>query len=356
MERIFVCNVVPKSKIGFLSVSAAANYFSYNLIDNNIFDRVYSLVPSNISERLEDDNSNIVYLQSSFKSTSLWLKILKTLEINLRLFFVLNRNTKIWYYNLTNQNFILYLLIKIFKPSIKQYIIVLDFTPPRRLFSLQRILKKLIRKSDGIISLKNNPAILTDNSLVLSGLVPENKLKFPKIEKVNYNFILSGILSQNRNPELIFEAFARNPRMTLHITGDVIERKKLDFYLKKYDNINFHGFLKYENYLTLLSNCTFSINSRDPNFKENTFNFPSKTIEHLLYNRIVVSTMEYEELRGVNYFFVNSDLQSFSRFLESLPLRKNSELIEDYANQSEEIIKKFGVSNWRSGINQVEKL
>ena len=46
---------------------------------------------------------------------------------------------------------------------------------------------------------------------------------------------------------------------------------------------------------------------RDPNVAVNRYNFPSKILETLAYNKLVISTIKYPELEGIDYIVSEYD-------------------------------------------------
>lgn len=353
-KRVFLTHIVPKNRIENLNVSAAGNYFSYNLIDNNCFDEVWSIVPINIDEQLTDSGST-KYIQSRVSKNMVGSKLLNTFLDNLKVFFGINGAVNLWYYNLTHQTFFLFLLFKIFKPSIRQFVILLDFTPSENRLSLQNFIFNLINKSDGIISLTSSKLLYSKNIAVLPGIVTELKNNC-EIRDVNNSFILSGILSKNRCPELILEVFSEFPEYELIITGKIEDQNLVQTYCNRFSNIKYLGFLSYNEYVKQLEKATFSINSRDPQYKENLYNFPSKSIEHLMHNKILISTMEYEELHGIEYIYVKPTLDDFRRFLNKLKSVSEEDLIIKYANQSGKVFNSFGVRKWKESFEKIEEV
>lgn len=75
----------------------------------------------------------------------------------------------------------------------------------------------------------------------------------------------------------------------------------------KYPNIHYYGELSFNRYMDLLHKVSFLLSTRDPKEKGNQCNFPSKIIEGILHNRIIISTIKYKQLAGLKYFFVSSD-------------------------------------------------
>ena len=54
MKRIFITHIAPKDTVIKYHIPAAPVYFSYNLIAGKMFDKVYSILPANISGQKED--------------------------------------------------------------------------------------------------------------------------------------------------------------------------------------------------------------------------------------------------------------------------------------------------------------
>ena len=100
--------------------------------------------------------------------------------------------------------------------------------------------------------------------------------------------------------------------------------------------------------------CTFVLSTRDPKSPENQCNFPSKIIESLLHNRIVISTIEYEQLKGVKYFYSTSQMPLFIdniREIASMPC----DLLMTYANQGYKVSELFSTKVWNDTIKEIEK-
>lgn len=351
-KRVFISHVVPKGDILKYNVSAAANYFSYNLIEGNCFDTVFSLPPTNIISRIEDSGS-VKYIQSRFFYSNIFFKTFNIILDNVKLFLAISKNSNVWFYNLTHQTIFVYLLLRFFKKGTKVFVILLDFTPSTNVFSFKSFIFNQIKKSNGVISLTDNKELIIKNKIILPGLVPLDE-GLNKQTIINNTFLLSGILSKNRCPELIFEVFSTLPNFELIITGKIEDKSLIDKYVNNFENIKYLGFLEYEEYLSVLEGITYSINSRDPSYLENNFNFPSKSVEHLKHNKIVISTMEYSELKGINYFYVQPTFQDLIKFLKELELMDENLLLEKYANQSNKVSELFGVSNWKRSFEEIE--
>lgn len=136
------------------------------------------------------------------------------------------------------------------------------------------------------------------------------------------------------------------PECKLHISGFCEDDSIIKEYSSKYNNIIYHGKVEYKEYVQLLETIPFLLSTRDPKATENQCNFPSKIIEALLYNRIIVSTIHYAQLDGIKYFEVSSDVAKFAVDINQI-LAMSSDNILDFANQSSKVKAKYGVGIWK---------
>jgi hypothetical protein len=98
---------------------------------------------------------------------------------------------------------------------------------------------------------------------------------------------------------------------------------------------------------------TFLLSTRDESYPENQCNFPSKIIETLLHNRIVISTIAYKQLDGINYFKVDSNCDAFKRQVLEI-CNKPNEVFKQYANQGGVVKKMFSTEVWNKTITEIE--
>ncbi|MDR1847443.1 MAG: hypothetical protein LBR17_04940 [Bacteroidales bacterium] len=353
-QRIFVTHIVPKHLIEKLPVSTAGNYFSYNLISGNMFDCVFSLIPVNIRQKIKPAKSEkIKYVQNRFFSHSNIGKAFNILLENIQLIFSIKRNSNVWFYNLTAHTILAFLLLRYFRKSVKTYIIVLDYTPASAKFSLQYWILKCINRANGMIALSSAQELANPNKAIIPGVVPTKEQLYPQLTDITYNFLLSGLLKRIISPQYVLEAFSKLPDYNLYISGKAEDESMFVQYAEKYPNIHYCGFLSYPEYLSLLQKVTFCISSRDKSFPENNFNFPSKMIEYLLYNKIVISTMCYPQLSGIEYL-LQTEGESLFDFLKKIETLNKEELLQQYANQSQTIIEKMGTSCWQKTMTDIE--
>lgn len=346
--RIFLTHIMPKDKILEHNISVASSNFSSSLIEGGAFDKVYSILPTFIKGEIESFEG-LVY--SKFRKNRFLFRLAPIVE-NINLFYKIPRNASIWYYNCTILNAFLIILLKLFKPSVQQNMIVLDYIPDKNIF--EPFFLWLSNQMDGTIRLANSLHFKCKNSICLAGVVPSNIIKQPEIISVNNKFLISGTLNDNIAMfSMILEAFSRLPNLELHITGKVLNINQVERYTQNFKHIIYHGILSYEEYLDLLHQMSFLLSTRNPKASENQFNFPSKVIEALLHNRIVISTIQYEQLKGIRYFEVAAELDKFVMALSHIIQMPQTELLT-YANQADEVKRRFNVEVWKEGMRKIE--
>ena len=106
--------------------------------------------------------------------------------------------------------------------------------------------------------------------------------------------------------------------------------------------------------LRILHDTPFLLSTRDPRYPENQCNFPSKVIEALLHNRIIVSTIHYPQLDGIKYFEVGTDIEEFIKDIRAISGTADEVLIK-YANQSSIVKEKFNVRVWNEWMKKIEE-
>lgn len=351
--RIFVTHISPKDKIIEYGISLSASNFNHNLIEGHCFDKVYSIYPGFTKgklDKLDDETFEAVYSSWRWKG-KLRQRLARFIE-QYRLFRKIPQNSKVWYYNLSTLNILLVILIKFFKPNTQQNIIILDFTPG---LPFNKYVLPLINKLHGRISLSTYSKFNQQNLVCMPGVVPLQNNSHFHITAVKREFLLSGALKENiAMHSMVLEAFAEMPELTLHISGVLIDHKeKTESYSQKYPNIHFHGKMPYDAFKKLLSNVPFSLNTRKPIAPENMCNFPSKVIEALLYNRIVISTIHYPQLGGIDYFEVAAEKEQFKQEIRRIAAMEDTKLLQ-YANQEQKVIERFNTGKWNEIMSKIE--
>lgn len=356
--RIFIANIFPKSKILKYGASVAAHNFCYNLIEGGTFDKIFSILPiGKVAKKdLSYEYPEIEAVCCSFlRKGKIALRLAPLLE-NIRLFMMIPPKASVWFYNLPPLSALLFILLKCFKPSVKLYIIILDFTPGKKGLrgGCESLLLRLINSSDGTIRLANSPLFTVKNSVCLPGIVPVNTISYPKVAEIKKEFLISGALGENISMlSMLLKSFSEMPELTLHITGEAPNIDFVKSYTNKYRNIIYHGMVSYDEYMKIIHKVPYLLSTRNPYLPENQCNFPSKIIEALLHNRIIVSTIHYEQLDGIRYFVVSASKANFINALYQITALPEEELLK-YANQSEEIYRRYNSNVWIANMKKIE--
>ncbi|MBD5367560.1 MAG: glycosyltransferase family 4 protein [Bacteroides sp.] len=352
--RIFVTHICPKDKIIEYGLSISASNFNYNLIEGGGFDKVFSIYPGFSRGKLDKvDNEQFEAVYSSWRSKGGLRQRLARFREQISLFKKIKSGSDVWFYNMTTINALLIGLLKVFKPSCGLNIIMLDYDPDQW---FPRMMLPLINSLNGRICLSTYKGFNRDNYVCLPGVVPKHQKQYSKIIKeVKKEFLLSGALKENITMHsMVLDAFAEMPDLTLHISGSLIDHKeKVMEYSKKYPNIIFHGKMPFDEFERLLEEVPFSLNTRKPTAIENKCNFPSKVIEALCNNRIVISTIEYPQIESFNYLHVGSDLESFIKDIRRIADMPQSDLL-NYANQGEKAIELYSPLRWFEEMSRLE--
>ena len=356
--RVFWTCVLPEHLIAQYRLSFAACNFSFNLMGSGAFDKVYSSMPLYVGgkmqqEAFDDKRFELIYDRWREKG-GLWQK-LATFKEQFAIFRQIPKGSLIWLYNLNTLNAFLFLLLKLFKPSVQLNVIVLDFTPVNQGLGLNQIYLKLINWAHGRICLANSKLFNKTNSVTLPGVVPIPTKMPPEIKTTTRSFLLSGVLTEEISMlAMVLDTFSKLPDCELHITGSKGNDELLKQYANKYPNIHWHGQLPFNKYLELLHSVTFQLSTRNPQMPENQCNFPSKIMEALHHNRIVISTIHYPQLGNVKYFSVNHDKEDFLNDIKKIAYMHNDTLLT-YANQGKLVSKLFGVNVWNDAMLKIEK-
>lgn len=345
--RIFITHIAPSHYARELGISIAATNFSYNLALGVKFDKVYSILPPYVanykSSRISD---NVIDIQSSFLRRTPFARIAAIYE-QFILFKKIPKNANVWFYNVTALNAYLIKFLKIFKPSVRIFPIILDYTPgdPK---SEKWI--PLINNCNGRIILSTSAIFNKTNSAVLPGIAPDNINSIDKVTQISYDFLISGQLSDNISMlSVLLDVFTKIPSARLHITGNVPEKAKA--YSEKYSNIICHGNLSYDLFIDVLKHCPFLLSTRNPDNPENQCNFPSKIIEGLIHNRIIISTIDYPQLKDIKYLKV--DAKNLKKSVNSILELSTSELMR-YANQSQRAVDLYNPKVWNKIMTKIE--
>lgn len=356
-QRIFFTCILPERLIAKHGLSFAACNFSFNLMSGGGFEKVYSTMPLFVGgemdkEAFEDGRFELVY-DKLRKSGGIWQKF-AALKEQWTIFREIPKRYSVWFYNLNVLNALLFVLLKVFKPSVQLNVIVLDYTPAKSWREQNYWYLKLINSANGRICLANSPLFKHNNSVILPGVVPANIEAFPLMVKPAMSFLLSGVLlPEIAQLEMVLKTFAELPQYELHITGTKGDEEMLNEYANKYVNIHWHGQIPYKEYLNLLHSVTFLLSTRDPEMPENQCNFPSKIIESLLHNRIIISTIEYKQIDNIKYFKITSQQEFFKQHIDGIAHMSEKSLME-YANQGKKVTEMFSTKVWNETMEMIE--
>lgn len=346
--RILLTHVLPRDIGKHHGISVAATNFSYNLARGVRFDKVYSILPPFINHAdcstFSDDIIDTRY--SSLRNTPL-SRGAAVFE-QFALLCKIPDDSNVWLYNVTPLNAYLIKSLRLLKPSVKIFPIILDYTPgdPKSEKWLP-----LINDCAGRIMLSTSDIFNKENSAVLPGIVPNNPSTVGEVSRLTYDFLISGQLSDNISMlSTLLDVFAEIPDARLHITGNAPDKAKT--YSEKYSNIICHGNLSYDRFLDVLKQCPFLLSTRDPDMLENQCNFPSKIIEGLLHNRIIISTIIYPQLKDIKYLKV--DAHQLEADIKKILATSTASLMS-YANQSQRTYELFNSSVWNRVMSEIER-
>ena len=350
MKRALICNIIPNKLVHLLHSPQAVNNFCFNLIDNKCFEEVYSIIPISYNDERIKSDDNVKYFTQK-KHSNKYVAVLFLLLSNLSCSLQARKADTIWFYNIVKSNIISYLILRyIFKKKV--YVILLDYTPCNNKFSLQNYIPFLIKKSFGLISLSSRTEITHPNMDYIAGIIPIDKI-MKKTSNPNdkLRFLFSGILGRHTGFDLAIDVFEKLPDCELYVTG-FGELDSVNF--NKYINIKYLGYLSYEEYLKLYNEVDICLSFRDPKFPENINNFPSKILEYFSFNKIVISTISYPELKDFKYFSCDYKIENVTKIIEHVCRLQKNKLIS-YFDNSEALKNNFSEIKWRNTLNRIER-
>lgn len=353
--RILQTIILPDELLSKYKLSYAAANFSRNLISGGAFGKVYSLLPVHVQDDISVEGTEdyeLVFF--SWRNKGGKFTFLASLKEQYTIFKKIRKGDSLWVYNVNMLNAFLIVLIKLFKQSVSLNAIILDYTPSNQMSVKDKFLLGLINNMDGNIRLADSELFTCNNHKILPGVVPVTAGNEPLIINPQNKFLLSGALDEHiAQTSMVLKAFAELPNCELHITGRCDDLSLIKEYSEKYTNIIFHGLISFEDYMAIMHSVTFLLSTRDESFPENRCNFPSKIIETLLHNRIVVSTMKYEQLDGIKYLKVDSNCEAFKSQVSEICSKPNEDLME-YANQGDLVTKMFSTEVWNETMKDIE--
>lgn len=354
--RIFQTFLLNDDLVLKYKLSSAAVNFSRTLMRGGVFDSVFSLIPLSVKGQLppiSDNGYEIIYC--NWQRGWIVFSKLAIIHEQFMIFKKIQKGDSLWFYNLNIMNVFLFILIKLFRKKVKLNIIILDFNPPNSWMEQSYWFLKLINKAHGIICLSDSTLFRVENTAILPGVVPPSSEEYPKIIYPNKEFLLSGTISSViSSTSMVLKAFSQMKDCILHITGNVLEGEEIIIgYAERYPNIKYHGSVSYKKHLDILHKVTYQLSTRDESYPENQFNFPSKIIESLLRNRILISTISYKQIDDLNYFKVDSNCDTFKRQVLEICNMSNN-FLKQYANQGNIVKKMFNTEVWNKTMTDIE--
>ena len=354
---IFITQVVPKAEVSKLKLSQAANNFCFRVAEACDCYHI-SIVPISIKRILncnrEDDCVYFQVRKYVHRGITKWLNVL--IENILVFRHVRQRKEiNIWLYNIILPNIILFFLLKYFTKK-HVHVLLADYNPSRYPWILKKLILLALQKCDGIISLSGRCKIKGQRILNIPGIYPQSEIS-KSVGKFygNHKFLLSGTINKNTGLDLALKTFKGIKEAELYISGTTgtSESLLIKQYENEYPNIHYLGMLpSYTSYLNLLNEVDFVLSLRDPKEEVNLYNFPSKIIETLAHNRPVISTIDYVELKGLNYFICNYNIEALSELVRKL-LVIDKESMKPYLDNYEILSKRSSEIAWRDGFNRM---
>lgn len=359
MSRVFVTQVVPRNEVGNLGVSQAANNFCFKIGSLPTFEYHISTPPIHISRKNNFSDNDVEYIMfRRFKHKSFG-KLFNILIENVILFNKLKllKTKSIWFYNVYPPNILAYLLCSMFlKRGI--FVIFADYNPKRYNFFVRHLIKMALVKSKGIISLSGRCDLNNSNMLVIPGIINIEKplMKFKKYPTNSY--FISGTLNENTGILLALEAFSKMSDSELYISGTGSESiiNQIENYCSKFNNLHFLGYFEtYSEYCVNLMNMDVVLSLRNPCQNVNNFNFPSKILEALQYGKLVLSTIEYPELKSIDYYNADYNLNSLMEIIEKINKDTNLGKNSNWPSKNyDKLIKLFSPEAWSHAISKIE--
>lgn len=349
MKRTLVCNYLPQQYLRKLKASQAANNFCYRLFTGNCFDDVRSILPVSyyIPEKLQD--ANVHFYQVARKNKI--LSLLYYLILSLKLCWDVKKSKSIWFYNIVPSNVLSFIFLTYVMRK-NTFVILADYTPSTRKWSLQSLIGKLLEHSQGMISLSDRTVYGNKKHFrVIAGVIDKSLFNFSRPEqkpKDHPIFLFSGTLSKVTGFEMALKVFAKVPKATLYISGNGVLPEEYS----KFSNIHFCGNMPYSDYLNLLESATVCLNLRDPQLPENCNNFPSKVLDYMTMGKIVLSTMKYPEIEGTYYVYCPFSESDLAGTIETIATGGVASLC---AHSNMDFLKEhFSPEAWSSTMEEIE--
>jgi len=351
MKRIFIIEIVPNEFVAITKGAQAANNFCTHLIDSDVFDHAYSIVPSKLYVNGIQSTDKITYYHGN-PNHSHFFKHLKMVWCNIKCSIDCRKAQNIWMYNICHANILCFLILKyIFRKNI--YAILLDYTPDDNRFHLQHYYPLFLKSTKGLISLSQRINFRHKNIIYKAGVMSLDKIRrfYPTKFNEKLVFLFCGNMGNHTGFPLVIDVFSEMANCELYISG---KNPSIDVDFSKYPNIHYLGYMEYDDFIKLYEKVDVCLSFRNPSYPENYYNFPSKIIEFFSQNKIVLSTLDYPELQGFKYICCKYDRDSVIDCINHL-LSMPDEQLNKYRNNSEMLINNYSVESWKEAMVKLEE-
>lgn len=361
MGRIYISDIVPQDKVKEYNASQASLNFNTHINQLGCFDRHIAIPPINVGREFKsqiDSKSKIEYHTIRIFPHKNIFRYLNSIIENIWLYFQIRKSdaNNIWLYNISKLNLLAFWLLSLFSNK-NIFVLLADYNPERNRGIIGKLILAGLKRVNGIISLTNRCGDLNKNFLCIPGIIPIHDIKRDPKFQHNNTFLISGALSPNTGIDIALETFAKVPAARLIITGkgDKVVDEMCKKYASKYQNIEYLGFLeKYSDFKAVLDESDFILSFRNPCKEVNQFNFPSKILESLALNKVVISTQEYSELDGVDYIYVPFDKNNIIELLQKIVSGSMDQKINNCTNNHNALINKFTERVWLNAFTRIE--
>lgn len=361
-NSIYISQNVPNSLVKTYNVSQAANNFCLHINDIGYFSHHIAIPPGNIDGSFKSFNEKATGIEyhicRPFKHKGFG-KLVNLLLDNIWLFYRILKaqERNVWFYNVWIGNILSYLLIR-FLSRKKSFVLLADYNPQRYNNRTGKLLLWAIRQACGVISLSSRCKEVNTNFKAIAGIIPEKNIK-KGIGKFysNKSFLLSGTLNANTGLYLALNVFKDIPEATLFLSGLLSEEcvQTVNEYTEKYSNIIYKGFFEqYDDYISFIQSVDFTLSLRAPESPVNHYNFPSKILETLAYNKIIISTIEYPELDGINYIVIPYSESEFKKSIKRIILEGRKQYIEKCLNNADVLRDRYTEKAWLDAFIEME--
>jgi glycosyltransferase involved in cell wall biosynthesis len=356
MDLVFLSHITPEElSIKIESISNAANYYQLKVekaLKPKLLISILPLPAKGVSLPPEfNSNKNRVFLNGRCGKN----KVSKIIIDSYDAIKLVGFRKDVLFYSLNIQTIVIFWISKIILRN-RNYVIIADFEVSNGFNnSLRSLFQSLInysyRFASGTLVLNKNIKV-NSNTVVCNALIDQNELieVLPNnINNTNKKILFSGSIGYTTGVDVAIEAMNFLPNYHLLITGKLyginIEELEILLAKSKYKNVDFLGNLSYEEYLNLLNQSSVTLSLRDPKDVQHFYNFPSKIVEYLSFNKFVVSTINYGEI-SKNLLVSNFDGQSVSDVISTI----DSMVCEDSRSI---VVDKFGFKSFNEKMSNL---